>query len=72
MSIYVSSNRLASRLFNAFSVLPSFNVKTARSWRGIVSFTHLAREGRLTVTIGRRELLAIERELAAGRRSCRS
>src|SRR5262249_26544450 len=26
-------------------------------WRGIVSFTHLAREGRMTVTIGRRELL---------------
>src|SRR5499433_1457503 len=32
-------------------------VRTARSWRGIVSFTHLAREGRMTVTIGRRELL---------------
>src|SRR5215472_14420161 len=31
---------------------------TARSWRGIVPFTHLAREGRMTVTIGRRELLA--------------
>src|SRR5262249_57344866 len=31
---------------------------TARSWRGIVSFTHLAREGRMTVIIGRRELLA--------------
>src|SRR5262249_10303655 len=42
----------------ATSILPSFNVKTARSWRGIVSFTHLAREGRMTVTIGRRELLA--------------
>jgi len=39
------------------SILPS-KVKTARSWRGIVSFTHLAREGRMTVTIGRRELLA--------------
>src|SRR6266436_6280917 len=34
------------------------DVKTARSWRGIVAFTHLAREGRMTVTIGRRELLA--------------
>src|SRR5262249_45614499 len=34
------------------------NVKTARSWRGIVPFTHLTREGRMTVTIGRRELLA--------------
>src|SRR5262249_40379576 len=33
-------------------------VRTARSWRGIVSFTRLAREGRMTVTIGRRELLA--------------
>src|SRR6516225_5330492 len=34
------------------------NVKTAPSWRGIVPFTHLAREGRMTVTIGRRQLLA--------------
>src|SRR5215471_7614298 len=32
--------------------------KTARPWRGILVFTHLAREGRMTVTIGRRELLA--------------
>src|SRR5262249_29233146 len=31
---------------------------TARLWRGIVPSTHLAREGRMTVTIGRRELLA--------------
>src|SRR5262245_27752648 len=31
--------------------------RTARSWRGIVPFTHLAREGRMRVTIGRRELL---------------
>jgi hypothetical protein len=36
----------------------SSNVKTARAWRAIVPFTHLAREGRMTVTIGRRELLA--------------
>jgi hypothetical protein len=42
----------------ATSILPSLNVKTARSCRGIVAFTHLAREGRMTVTIGRRELLA--------------
>src|SRR5215472_10848345 len=28
------------------------------AWRAIVPFTHLAREGRMTVTIGRRELLA--------------
>src|SRR5262245_61058436 len=41
----------------ATSILPPLNVKTARSWRGIVPFTHLAREGRMTVTIGRRELL---------------
>src|SRR5262249_35114112 len=33
-------------------------VRTAHSWRGILPFTHLAREGRMTVTIGRRELLA--------------
>ena len=31
---------------------------TARSWRGIVPSTHLAREGRMTVTIGRWDLLA--------------
>src|SRR5262249_23745589 len=31
---------------------------TARSWRGIVPFTHLAREGRMTVSIGRRQMLA--------------
>src|SRR5262249_49332111 len=42
----------------ATSILPSLNGKTAHSWRGIVPFTHLAREGRMTVTIGRRELLA--------------
>src|SRR5215831_11650061 len=42
----------------ATSILPSLNCKTARSWRGIIPFTHLAREGRMTVTIGRRELLA--------------
>src|SRR5262249_56428208 len=40
------------------SILPSLDVKTARSWRGIIPLTHLAREGRMTVTIGRRELLA--------------
>ena len=39
-------------------ILPSLNVKTARLWRAIVPFTHLAREGRMTVIIGRRELLA--------------
>src|SRR6516164_7259542 len=33
-------------------------VRTTRSCRGILPFTHLAREGRMTVTIGRRELLA--------------
>ena len=32
-------------------------LETARSWRGILVFTHLAREGRMTVTIRRRELL---------------
>ena len=42
---------------NGGSILCSLN-ETARWWRGIVRFTHLAREGRMTVTIGRRELLA--------------
>src|SRR5262245_33611853 len=42
----------------ATSILSSLNCKTARPWRGILPFTHLAREGRMTVTIGRRELLA--------------
>src|SRR5262249_10246503 len=41
-------------------------VRTARSWRGIVPFTHLAREGRMTVTIGRRELLAARGGAAVG------
>src|SRR6516165_6336194 len=40
------------------TVQPSLSVKTAPWWRGIVPFTRLAREGRMTVTIGRRELLA--------------
>ena len=47
------------------SILPPLNVKTARSWRGIVPFTHLAREGRMTVTIGRRELLVALGGMAA-------
>src|SRR6516165_2408369 len=42
----------------ATSILPSLNCKTARSWRAIVPFTHLAREGRMTVTIERRKFLA--------------
>jgi len=41
----------------ATSILPPLNVKTARPWCGILPFTHLAREGRMTVTIRRRELL---------------
>src|SRR5262245_9554389 len=45
-----------TREVEATSILPSLK-KTARSWRDIVAFTHLAREGRMTVTIGRRELL---------------
>src|ERR1700746_3457700 len=40
------------------AIRPSLNVKTARSRRGIVSLGTLAREGRMTVIIGRRELLA--------------
>jgi hypothetical protein len=40
------------------TIRPALNVATAFSRRGIVVFTHLAREGRMTGTIGRRELLA--------------
>jgi hypothetical protein len=29
------------------AIRPSLSVKTARSWRGILVFTHLAREGRM-------------------------
>src|SRR6516165_8715120 len=47
-----------ARAGQAEHILPSLNVKTARSRRGILPSTHLAREGRMTVTIGRRELLA--------------
>ena len=35
------------------------DLKTARAWRGILPLTHLTREGRMTVTIGRRELIAV-------------
>ena len=41
----------------ATSILPSLNGKTARSWRGIIAFTYLAREERMANTIRRRELL---------------
>src|SRR5262249_36859630 len=44
---------------------PHPRCRTARSWRGIVAFTHLAREERMTVTIGRRELLAALGGMAA-------
>ena len=46
-----------TREVEATSILPSLNAKTARSWRGILVLTHLAREGRMTVTVGRRKLL---------------
>jgi hypothetical protein len=57
------SRKNASAKSNAWSgiiiaVATSLNVKTARLWRAILPSTHLAREGRMTVTIGRRELLA--------------
>src|SRR5262249_44624015 len=48
---------VATTEMKATSILP-LTWKTERSWRGIVLLTHLAREGRMTVTIGRRELLA--------------
>src|SRR5262245_19047361 len=57
----------------ATSILPTLNIKTARLWRGIVPFTHLAREGRMTVTIGRRKLLAaLGRAAAAWPRAARA
>src|SRR5262245_6533613 len=52
------NSRCWSRGGGCGATAPSLNMKTARSWRGIVTSTHLAREGRMTVTIGRRELLA--------------
>src|SRR5262249_29718905 len=57
----------------ATSILPSLNGKTARPWRGTLPFKRLAREGRMTVTIGRRELLAallLRTLLGARRLSC--
>src|ERR1700756_3567584 len=41
----------------ACSGWPALHVTRSRWWRGIV-VTHLAREGRMTLTIGRRELVA--------------
>src|SRR5215467_6400476 len=52
------NSRCWSRGGGCGATAPSLNMKTARSWCGIVPSTHLAREGRMTVTIGRRELLA--------------
>ena len=40
------------------SILPSLNVKTTRSWRGIVPLRTSRGKGRMRVIIGRRELLA--------------
>ena len=40
------------------AIRPFLSVTTARSWRGILVFTHLAREARMTVTIDGGELLA--------------
>src|SRR5262249_28750551 len=52
------NSRCWSRAAVVGATAPSLNGKTARLRRAIVPFTHLAREGRMTVTIGRRELLA--------------
>ena len=52
------SNQHRATEAGATSIVPPLNRRTARSRRVIVPFTHLAREGRMTVTIGRRELLA--------------
>ena len=45
----------------ATSILPPLNVKTARSWRGIVPFTHLARASRVAGT-SRPSALAVYQE----------
>ena len=55
--------RKASKVPSEFNQIAVSNVRqhpsdVGRSWRGIVRFTHLAREGRMTVTIGRRKFLA--------------
>jgi hypothetical protein len=47
-------------------------VRTTRSWRGILSFTHLARRVRMTVIIGRRELLARRRRGRMAARGARA
>ena len=39
------------------SILPSLNREDRTLVAWYLAFTHLAREGRMTVTIGRRELL---------------
>ena len=46
--------------------------KDARWRHGTVGFPHLAREGRMTVTIGRRELLAALGGAAAWPRAARA
>jgi len=56
--IYQLLNAKPTTELDATSILPSLNAKTSRSWRDILLFTHLARKGRMTVTTGRRELLA--------------
>jgi len=63
-----------TREVEATSILPSLNAKTARSWRGILVLTHLAREGRMTVTVGRRKLLVARggRVAARGARAAAS
>jgi hypothetical protein len=44
--IYGLLNAKPTTELDATSILPSSNVKTARSWRGIIAFTHLARAQR--------------------------
>src|SRR5262245_7197248 len=57
-TLTVQMNKISHRFKIQPEALPRCRaVRTARSWRGTIPFTHLAREGRMTVTIGRRELL---------------
>src|SRR5262249_60967395 len=50
--------KLVFRLERSLSCRSPAPLRTVRPWYGIFPLTHLAREGRMTVTIGRRELLA--------------
>src|SRR6516162_9914054 len=53
----VGRNSAAPNLYRERAIARAKAAERDPAWRAIVPFTHLAREGRMTVTIGRRELL---------------